>query len=514
MLAAYVWSLSQQAAAAAQPPVRTIASQPVRPVASVIPIAAGRGRRGACRCTQPQQKIYPRAVQRLVRRWRWALVWADAARLLRPAVAEVERPPGGAVRPRRAALLHLRPGAVPAGLHLPDRAADHQRLVAVPVHRGRRPAVVRLRLPADGLHRDLHVGRAPAGRRPQRAHAARQRRRGSPRSCCASGSSTCVWIAHRPVDRLHLRRLLHADPRAGRCECLQTSASGRGKSFWVLFYGFATYGNAGFMREQVCKYMCPYARFQSAMFDHDTLIISYDAAARRAARRPRRASADKPALGLGDCIDCTLCVQVCPTGIDIRKGLQYECIGCAACIDVCNGVMDKMDYPRGLIRYATQNGMARRWTPRADAAPRAAAARAGLQRGAAGAVASAFVASLVLRTPLQGRRGARPRRAGAPGRRRPDRERLPPAGHERHRAAAALPHRGQRHRRAARGRRARRGRGRRRPSRAGCRCAVQVRPTGAALGRRAPDRTSRSRARPTASASVTVDEKSTFVVPR
>ena len=128
------------------------------------------------------------------------------------------------------------------------------------------------------------------------------------------------------------------------------------ETFWILFYGFATYGNAGFMREQVCKYMCPYARFQSAMFDHDTLIISYDE--RRGEPRGGRArTADKAALGVGDCVDCTLCVQVCPTGIDIRKGLQYECIGCAACIDVCNGVMDRMDYPRGLIRYATQRSL-------------------------------------------------------------------------------------------------------------------------------------------------------------
>jgi cytochrome c oxidase accessory protein FixG len=127
--------------------------------------------------------------------------------------------------------------------------------------------------------------------------------------------------------------------------------------FWVLFYGFATYGNAGYMREQVCKYMCPYARFQSAMFDKDTLIISYDAE-RGEPRGSRSKKADPAALGLGACIDCTLCVQVCPTGIDIRKGLQYECIGCAACIDVCNDVMDKMSYARGLIRYDTQNGLA------------------------------------------------------------------------------------------------------------------------------------------------------------
>ncbi len=133
--------------------------------------------------------------------------------------------------------------------------------------------------------------------------------------------------------------------------------------FWVLFYGAATYGNAGHLREQVCKYMCPYARFQGAMFDRDTMIIGYDAQ-RGDPRGTRARSADAKALCLGDCIDCGLCVQVCPTGIDIRDGLQSDCIGCAACIDVCNGVMDKMRYPRGLIRYATENGMARRWKQR------------------------------------------------------------------------------------------------------------------------------------------------------
>ena len=133
--------------------------------------------------------------------------------------------------------------------------------------------------------------------------------------------------------------------------------------FWVLFYGFATYGNAGYLREQVCKYMCPYARFQSAMFDKDTLIIGYDSE-RGEPRGARGRKADPAQMGLGTCIDCSLCVQVCPTGIDIRKGLQYECIGCAACIDVCDSVMDKMSYPRGLIRYATQNGIDGHWTRR------------------------------------------------------------------------------------------------------------------------------------------------------
>ncbi|HEY2817437.1 MAG TPA: cytochrome c oxidase accessory protein CcoG [Casimicrobiaceae bacterium] len=132
------------------------------------------------------------------------------------------------------------------------------------------------------------------------------------------------------------------------------------EAFWILFYGFATYGNAGWMREQVCKYMCPYARFQSVMFDKDTLVIAYDAK-RGEPRGSRSKKVDPRATGLGDCIDCEICVQVCPTGIDIRKGLQHECIGCAACIDGCNQVMDKMGYSRGLIRYASQNSLAREW---------------------------------------------------------------------------------------------------------------------------------------------------------
>ncbi len=119
--------------------------------------------------------------------------------------------------------------------------------------------------------------------------------------------------------------------------------------FWILFYAFATYGNAGFMREQVCKYMCPYARFQGAMFDRDSLIITYDAN-RGEPRGGRRRSVDPQEAGLGSCVDCTMCVQVCPTGIDIRQGLQYECIACALCIDACDSVMDKFEYPRGLIR--------------------------------------------------------------------------------------------------------------------------------------------------------------------
>ncbi|RLA19364.1 MAG: cytochrome c oxidase accessory protein CcoG, partial [Gammaproteobacteria bacterium] len=124
--------------------------------------------------------------------------------------------------------------------------------------------------------------------------------------------------------------------------------------FWLVFYGFATYGNAGWLREQVCMYMCPYARFQSAMFDKDTLVVAYDID-RGEPRGGRKKSVNPEEKGLGSCVDCNLCVQVCPTGIDIRDGLQYECIGCAACIDVCNDVMDKMGYERNLVRYTTEH---------------------------------------------------------------------------------------------------------------------------------------------------------------
>lgn len=131
---------------------------------------------------------------------------------------------------------------------------------------------------------------------------------------------------------------------------------GSWESFWIVFYSFATYGNAGWMREQVCTYMCPYARFQSAMFDDNTLIVSYDRN-RGEPRGSRRASEEYKNRGLGDCIDCTICVQVCPTGIDIRDGLQYKCISCSSCIDACNDVMDKMGYAQGLIRFTTQNNL-------------------------------------------------------------------------------------------------------------------------------------------------------------
>ncbi|MBX3662469.1 MAG: cytochrome c oxidase accessory protein CcoG [Burkholderiales bacterium] len=171
------------------------------------------------------------------------------------------------------------------------------------------------------------------------------------------------------------------------------------ETFWIFFYAFATYGNAGWMREQVCKYMCPYARFQSVMFDPDTLIITYDAQ-RGDPRGARGRKADPKALGLGDCVDCNICVQVCPTGIDIRKGLQYECIGCAACIDGCNQVMDKMGYPRGLIRYSTENAMAGKYAD-SDIRRHVLRPRVLVYAALLGVLVVAFMGGLLLRSPLK-----------------------------------------------------------------------------------------------------------------
>jgi cytochrome c oxidase accessory protein FixG len=127
--------------------------------------------------------------------------------------------------------------------------------------------------------------------------------------------------------------------------------------FWIGFFTVATYLNAGWLREQVCIHMCPYARFQSVMFDQDTLIVSYDEKRGEGekGRGARKKGIDPQAEGLGDCVDCSLCVQVCPTGIDIRDGLQYQCIGCALCVDACDSIMDKMGYERGLVRYTTEH---------------------------------------------------------------------------------------------------------------------------------------------------------------
>jgi cytochrome c oxidase accessory protein FixG len=176
-------------------------------------------------------------------------------------------------------------------------------------------------------------------------------------------------------------------------------STGPWETFWILFYGFATYGNAGWMREQVCTYMCPYARFQSAMFDKDTMIIAYDRA-RGEPRGVRTRGAERHASGLGDCVNCGICVQVCPTGIDIRDGLQYQCIGCAACIDGCDQVMDRVGYARGLIRYSTTHAVENRLT-RAEMFRRALRPRILVYTAILCAIVAAAALGLWLRVPLK-----------------------------------------------------------------------------------------------------------------
>lgn len=178
-------------------------------------------------------------------------------------------------------------------------------------------------------------------------------------------------------------------------EFLQMSMSSW-EVFWTLFYGLATYGNAGFMREQMCKHICPYAQFQSVMFDKDTLIVTYDAE-RGEPRGARSRKADASILNLGACVDCSLCVQVCPTGIDIRNGLQHDCIGCGACVDVCDTVMDKMGYARGLIKYSTENAMAQGWT-QAQTLRQVLRPRVLIYAAVLGVIVLATVVSLSMRT--------------------------------------------------------------------------------------------------------------------
>ena len=213
------------------------------------------------------------------------------------------------------------------------------------------------------------------------------------------------------------------------------------QTFWILFYAGATYGNAGYLREQVCKYMCPYARFQSVMFDSDTLIVTYDPL-RGEPRGPRSRKVDHRAAGLGDCVDCTICVQVCPVGIDIRKGLQYECIGCAACIDGCDQVMDKMGYPRGLIRYSTENALLGKTSEKTTGFGKVTARLlrprvviyAAILVGADGSVRCQPIRARA----AEGQCVARSRNPGQRRRWRAHRERLPAADRQRRRAAAPL----------------------------------------------------------------------------
>lgn len=188
-------------------------------------------------------------------------------------------------------------------------------------------------------------------------------------------------------------------PIRGLFDHIQAYNLGPWETFWIGLYSAATYGNAGFLREQICKYMCPYARFQSAMFDRDTLIVTYDQT-RGEPRSGRSRNVNAKEQGLGDCIDCSMCVQVCPVGIDIRNGLQYECISCGLCIDACNNIMDKMGYARGLIKMATENGMQNHFT-NSQMLKRVFRPRVLIYSGILIAISIAFIVSLVYRTPFK-----------------------------------------------------------------------------------------------------------------
>jgi len=237
----------------------------------------------------------------------------------------------------------------------------------------------------------------------------------SPRKLLRRGTRHLLWLAFALFTGLTF--VAYFVPARELFPAFFGGALGGWALFWTLFYALATWGNAGFMREQVCKHMCPYARFQSAMFDRDTLLIAYDerrgeprrSAVRRALRHPlptadsvggsplsregERGIGTRPAVA-GACVDCSLCVQVCPTGIDIRKGLQYECIACAACIDVCNEVMEGIGQPRGLIRYTSQGQ--EQGQPLRLLRPRA------IGYGLLWLLlCGGFVAALLLRTPMQ-----------------------------------------------------------------------------------------------------------------
>jgi cytochrome c oxidase accessory protein FixG len=343
-----------------------------------------------------RRKIYPRAVSGLFARWRWALVWATQLVFYGlPWLAWNDRPAvlfdlltrrfylfGVVLYPQD--FIYLTGLLVISAMSLFLFTAIAGRLWCGYAC----PQTVYTEI-------FLWIERKVEGDR-----AARMKLDQSPRSVRKAGLKTlkhglwvvvALWTGFTFVGYFTPIRILGAE--------VVSASLGSWEMFWILFYGFATYGNAGFMREQVCKYMCPYARFQSAMFDRDTMIITYDAA-RGEPRGSRSRKADPAALGLGSCIDCGLCVEVCPTGIDIRKGLQYECIGCAACVDTCDTIMDRMGYARGLVRYTTQNGLdgglGRHQMLRRALRPRVLVYAAILL-----AVSVALLGHLALRTPLK-----------------------------------------------------------------------------------------------------------------
>ena len=232
------------------------------------------------------------------------------------------------------------------------------------------------------------------------SHSARMKRDQGPWSADKigrKGAKHLVWIAFSLWTGVTL--VGYFSPIREVLTNLQAWSLGPWEFFWIFFYAGFTYLLAALLREQVCKYMCPYARFQSVMFDADTLIISYDAE-RGEPRGARKKGIDPRSVNKGDCVNCGICVQVCPTGIDIRDGLQYECIGCAACIDACDDVMGKMGYPTGLIRYTTENALEKKY-PESQILSRLKRPRVLLYSAVLLSVLSAAVVSLALRQPVK-----------------------------------------------------------------------------------------------------------------
>ncbi len=398
------------------------------------PARSGRVRRGQP-LRDPEEDL-PAGGHRAVRELALGAGVRDADHLLRAAVAALERPAGRAARHRRPQVLHLRAGAVAAGRDLPDGAAGHLRLLAVPVHRGRRPAVVRLRLPADGLHRNLPVGRAQDRGRARGAHAPRPRAVSRSRSWSSRGPEAHGVARDRGVDRLHVRRLLHAD-HAISASARSPGTSGRGRPS-----GSCSTASRRTATRASCASRCAStcARTRGSSRRCSTATRSSSRTTPSAASRAARAAARRrKAAGLGHCVDCNICVQVCPTGIDIRKGLQYECIGCAACIDGCDQVMDRMGYPKGLIRYASENALAKHLGQRGDVAAHAAPADPDLHRTPARDHRRHRGVAVPAQSAQSGHH-PRSRRACARSRPRRHRERLPAADHE-HRRKAAPVHR-------------------------------------------------------------------------
>ncbi len=325
------------------------------------PIVAARAQPGGEGVEQAlyevRRKIYPRAVHGLFARWRWSLVWLtqivfygtpwlvwnDRQAVLFDLGARKFYIFGLVLWPQD--FIYLTALLIIAALALFLFTAIGGRLwcgYACPQTVYTEIFMwIERRIEGDRARRML-LDRAPLG----------------PRKLALKGAKHAAWIAVALWTGLTF--VGYFTPIRELAPAAASLSTSPWETFWILFYGFATYGNAGWMREQVCKYMCPYARFQSAMFDRDTMIVTYDAK-RGEPRGARSKRADRAAVGLGDCVDCGLCVQVCPTGIDIRNGLQYECIGCAACIDACDQVMDKFGYPWGLIRYSTENALDRGW---------------------------------------------------------------------------------------------------------------------------------------------------------